>query len=191
MPEKRKKTLKTVLRILALTLVAVFVGINIYIWNAQSLTGNAMPMPFGFGAALVLSGSMEPALSVDDLIFVRQQDSYAVGDVVVFQSGTSLVVHRILEFTEDAVITKGDANNADDGEVALTALKGRVVGHIKNAGAFVRLLKSPIVSIALIAGAVFLLERSYRKEKEKGDDEMDQLKAEIRKLKEEAEKDLQ
>ena len=43
-------------------------GINVYLWNASSLAGNAMPMPFGFGMAVVLSGSMEPVLSVNDLL---------------------------------------------------------------------------------------------------------------------------
>lgn len=186
-----KKLLKTILRILALSLVAAFLGCNIYLWNAQSLTGNAMPMPFGVGAALVLSGSMEPTLSVDDLIFVKAQDGYEVGDVVVFQSGGSLVVHRIMEINGDMVITQGDANNAPDEEMELSRIRGEVVGCVENAGGIVRLLKSPIVSIGLVAGAVFLLERSYRKEKQQDDDEMDKIKAEIRKLKEEAQKDLQ
>lgn len=188
---KNKKLVKTVLRIVVLSCVAIFFGCNIYLWNAQSLTGNAMPMPFGYGTALVLSGSMEPELSIDDLIFVKEQDHYEVGDVVVFQDGSILVVHRILEINGETVITKGDANNADDGEMEISRIKGKVIGSVGNAGAVVRILKSPLVSIGLLAGAVFLLERSYRKEKEKGDNELDQLKAEIRKLKEEAEKDLQ
>ena len=187
-----KKRLKMILRIVALSLVGIFLGFNIYMWNAQSLTGNAMPMPFGFGAAIVLSGSMEPTLSVDDLIFVKEQESYAVDDVVVFQNGGILVVHRIIEMKEDGlVITQGDANNAPDEEMEISRIKGVVIGHIPNAGGIVRLIKSPIVSIGLLAVAVFLLERSYRKEKEKGENEMDAIKAEIRRLKAEAEQDLQ
>lgn len=182
-----KKRLKMILRIVALSLVAVFLGFNIYLWNAQSLTGNAMPMPFGFGAAIVLSGSMEPALSVDDLIIVREVEQYRVGDVVVFQSGSSLVVHRIIRLEGDMVATQGDANNAPDDEMDISVIKGIVVGRVKNAGGVVRLMKSPLVSISLVAGAVFLMERSYRKEKEQGDEELDKLKEEIRRLKAEQE----
>ena len=179
----KKKLLKTVLRIVALGCVGVFLGFNIYLWNAQSLTGNALPMPFGFGTAVVLSGSMEPELSVDDLIFVRESGSYAVGDVVVYQSGSMLVVHRIISLEGDKVVTQGDANNAPDSEISLSAIKGRVIGRVKNAGGAVRLMKSPVVSIGLLAGAVVLLERSYRKEKQQGDAKLEKIKEEIRQLK--------
>lgn len=184
----KKKMIKTVLRIVALSCVGIFLGCNIYLWNAQSLTGNALPMPFGVGVAVVLSGSMEPELSVDDVIFVRQQESYAEGDVVVFQSGGSVVVHRIVKLDGETVVTKGDANNTNDAEMNVSAIKGIVTGHVDGLGALVRLLKSPMVSIGLLAGAVFLMERSYRKDKQKGDDEMDAIKAEIRRLKAEQEK---
>lgn len=184
----KKKMIKTVLRIVALSCVGIFLGCNIYLWNAQSLTGNALPMPFGVGVAVVLSGSMEPELSVDDVIFVRQQESYAEGDVVVFQSGGSVVVHRIVKLEGETVVTKGDANNTNDAEMNVSAIKGIVTGHVDGLGALVRLLKSPMVSIGLLAGAVFLMERSYRKDKQKGDDEMDAIKAEIRRLKAEQEK---
>lgn len=187
MDKDKKKLLKTVLRIIALSCVAVFLGFNIYMWNAQTLTGNALPMPFGFGTAIVLSGSMEPVLSVDDLIFVRAQEAYNIGDMVVFQSGTVLVVHRIIAIDGDKATTKGDANNTDDGEIALSAIKGTVVGSVKNAGAVVRAVKSPVVSIALLVGAIFLLERSYRKEKQQGDAQLDRIKEEIRRLKAEQE----
>lgn len=183
----RNKLIKTILRCIALAAVGIFLGLNIYAWNAQSLMGNALPMPFGIGTAVVLSGSMEPTLSVDDLIIVKSQDSYEVGDVVVYQSGSILVVHRIISMDGTTMVTKGDANNADDGEMEVSIIKGAVVGRVKNAGATVRLLKSPLVSLGLLAGAVFLAERSYRKERQKGNDELEQIKEEIRRLKAEQE----
>jgi len=119
---------------------------------------------------------------------VQQQDGYEVNDVVVYQSGSSLVVHRVVRIDGEKVVTKGDANNAEDGEMDISQIKGEVIGHIDGAGATVRLLKSPMVSIGLLALAIFLLERSYRKEKQQGDEEMDAIKAEIRRLKAEQEK---
>ena len=187
MNKDNKNRLKTILRVVALSCVGIFLGFNIYLWNAQGLTGNALPMPFGFGSAVVLSGSMEPTFSVDDLIFVKAQDSYSVGDVVVYQSGSILVVHRIITIDGDTVVTQGDANNAADGEMDISLIKGRVIGSVSNAGAMVRLIKSPIVSIVLLAGSVLLLERSYRKEKQQGNEELDKIKEEIRRLKAEQE----
>ena len=187
MPANKKKLLKNVLRIVALSCVGMFLGFNIYMWNAQSLTGNALPMPFGFGTAIVLTGSMEPTLEIDDLIFVKSQESYDVDDVVVFQSGSMVVVHRIISIDGTMVITQGDANNAPDVEMDISVIKGVVVGRVKNAGAIVRLLKSPVVSVGLLAAAVLLMERSYRKEKEQSNEKLDKIKEEIRRLKAEQE----
>lgn len=182
------KTIKGVLRTLLLIVVSLILGVNIYLWNAQSLNGNALPMPFGYGAAVVLTGSMEPTIAADDLILVREQDEYEVGDIVVYQSGSMLVVHRVVELSEGTVTTKGDANNAADDPVRLELIKGEVVGTVPGVGGFVRLLKTPAVSILLVVGALLLLELSYRKDKEKGDDELEQIKAEIRRLKSDEEK---
>ena len=183
MPNK-KINVKTVLRVLALSLVALFLGLRIYSWNARSLTGNALPMPFGFGMATVLSGSMEPALSVDDVIFVAEADEYGVGDVVVFQSGNMVVAHRIIGINGDMVTTQGDANNTPDAEMPLSAIKGRVIGHVSGMGSIVRMLKTPVVTYGLLGGAIFLMERSFRREKQQKQDQLDQIKEEIRRLKE-------
>ena len=46
-----------------------------------------VPRVFGYSLINIVSGSMEPALSVGDLIIVTEQEDYEVGDVVVFQEG--------------------------------------------------------------------------------------------------------
>ena len=35
-------------------------------------------MVFGYGSAIILSGSMEPAISVDDVIIIAKQNSYNI-----------------------------------------------------------------------------------------------------------------
>ena len=120
------------LRILIICLAALFLIYKVYLWNVTTMKGNALPMPFGIGSAVILSGSMEPALSIDDVIFVVASDEYQVDDIVVFQSGETLVVHRILHIEGDTVITKGDANNVADEPVTLEQIKGRVGFHGAN-----------------------------------------------------------
>ena len=71
-----KEKLQAFLRAALVIVVSLVIGFNLYSWNARSLTGNVLPMPFGYGAAVVLSGSMEPAISVDDLIVVKAADGY-------------------------------------------------------------------------------------------------------------------
>lgn len=180
-----KKKILVILRIAVLIFVSLLVGIKLYNWNARNLTGNVLPMPFGYGASVVLSGSMEPAIKTNELILVKAEDSYEVGDVVVFQNGNVLVVHRIVAMDEETVVTRGDANNTDDQPIALEQIKGRVFAHIPHVGTVVRVIKTPVATIALILGAVLLVELPFQKEKEKKEEELEKIKAEIRRLKEE------
>ena len=182
-----KKKFPPILRTVFLIVVSLVLGINIYNWNARSLTGNVLPMPFGYGGAVVLSGSMEPTIMVDELIIVKAEENYAIDDIVVFQSGKMLVVHRLVELDGESAVTRGDANNADDAPIEIPQIKGKVIAHIPHVGAAVRLLKTPLATIILIVAAVLSVELPYRKEKDKKDDELERIKAEIRRLKEEQE----
>lgn len=160
-------------------------GINVYLANARGLVGNQLPMPFGYGAAVVLSGSMEPTFSQGDLIIVRQTDTFATGDVVVFQEGNTLVVHRIVEVGQGTVTTKGDANNAVDQPVEVSSVKGTVLFWIPYAGRIVTFLKSPVGTIGVFAAAVALIELPGRKEKQQDAQERQKLIDEIERLKKE------
>lgn len=171
-----------------LAAVGLILGLNLYHWNASALAGNALPMPFGTGAAVVLSGSMEPALSVNDVIIVREAESYRVGDIVVYDSGREMIVHRVIEQNGDTITTKGDANNAADEPIRAEAIKGRVVLSIPYAGAAVKALRSPVGMIVVILTAVLLIEGSFRREKENDENQLEEIKEEIRKLREEQER---
>ncbi|MBQ8293551.1 MAG: signal peptidase I [Bacilli bacterium] len=182
---KMNKKVLLGLRIGLYVLISVVLGLTVYSWNAKNLTGNALPMPFGVGSAIVLSGSMEPELSVNDLIFIKEVDEYLVNDVVVFQENSSLVVHRIIEINGDQVITQGDANNVADEAIAMSDIKGKVVMHIPFVGSIVSAIKSPIGIVCILGVAVVLLVLSYRKEKDEEIEKINKIKEEIRKLKEE------
>ncbi len=176
-----------ILRRLFLALFGLILGINVYLANANSVIGNKLPMPFGFGAAVVLSGSMEPALSVNDLLVIRKAGDYAVGDIVVYQDGHSLIVHRIVQDNGETVITRGDANHTEDSPIYRSNIKGVVVGHIPLLGAFVNALKTPIGILLVLLCAFLLIELSFRKEKEAGEEQIEAIKEEIRRLREEQE----
>ena len=123
-----------------------------------------MPMVLGFGTAVVQSGSMEPTLSVDDLLFVKEESSYDVGDIVVYRSGNMLVVHRITEISGDTVTAQGDANNTADEPFDASEIRGRVVGRIPAVGRVVGFLKTPFCFGLLMGGAALLLLMSFRRE---------------------------
>ncbi|MBR0232469.1 MAG: S24/S26 family peptidase [Synergistaceae bacterium] len=62
------------------------------------------------GIKLVVSGtSMIPALHPNDEIMVAKKPQYDLGDVVVFYyKNNSLLVHRIVSFSNERYICKGD-----------------------------------------------------------------------------------
>ena len=154
---KLSKKCKEILRVTAIVLAALIIGLNVYSFNASRLAGNAVPMPFGIGVAVVLSGSMEPEISSGDLLIVTEREGYAVEDIVVYQDGRMAVTHRIISISGDEVITKGDANNAPDDPITMSQIKGKVLFAIPLLGYLVDLIKTPIGTILILAAAVFLL----------------------------------
>ena len=178
-----KIQLKSVIRIAVLVLLAALVGVSIYSMNASMLGGNALPMPFGFGMTVVLSGSMEPALSVDDLLIVTPEDDYKVGDIVVFQTSRTAVVHRIVSIDGETFTTRGDANTGNDEPITKANIKGRVALAIPFVGILINFIKSPVGTILLLGAAVWLLESSFKKEKAQKADELEAIRREIEELK--------
>jgi hypothetical protein len=85
-------------------------------------------------------------------------------------------------------ITQGDANNTPDDPIQLSQIKGTVVMSIPLVGYLVNMIKTPLGTILILAAAVFLLERSFHKEKEKDLDKLEEIRREIEKLKEQSNK---
>ena len=75
--------------------------------------------------------------------------------------------------------------------MALDAIKGRMILVIPLVGVAVRFLQTLPGTLIVIALAVFLVNLSWTKEKEEDDREIERIKAEIRRLKEEEEKKQQ
>ena len=183
--QPHKKT-KNILRTVLLVFIALIIGLNIYAINASRLAGNAVPMPFGVGAAVVLSGSMEPALSTGDLLIIAEQDAYKINDIIVFQDGRIAVTHRIVDIKEEHIVTKGDANNTNDAPISPAQIKGKVVCAIPLIGYLVNAIKTPVGTLAVILLAIWLVERPYHTEKENDKKRLEEIKTEIEKLKQES-----
>lgn len=175
------------IRRLVLTLLGLLMGLQIYFVNAGRVMGDPLPMPFGYGAAVVLSGSMEPTYSAGDLLIVKKTDHYQTGDIVVYQSGRSLVVHRIIDMNGETVTTQGDANNAPDEPFAVSQIKGISVGSIPFVGTWFRILKTPVGLMAAFLCTIFLIEVSFRKQSDTDAAELEKIKEEIQRLKQDDE----
>lgn len=180
------KILKWSLRILRFLILSLLIGYGIFIANAKYVLHEQLPMLGGYGTAIVLSGSMQPEIEVDDLLFIKKCDSYEVNDVVTFvDTDLSLVTHRIVSYDPetDTFTTKGDANNTPDRTpLDPERIKGRVVGKISKFGRFFSLFQNPLFILLLVAIGIFLTEWSYRREKKSKSGSADKIRAEIESL---------
>ncbi len=120
----------------------------------------AIPKFIGFGEFNVISGSMEPEIPVGSLVYVKptEFDDLKERDIIAFESGASVVTHRIVSIEKDnqLITTKGDANsNPDFMPVAYTNIIGRVSLHIPFLGYVAAGLSKPIGK--LIAAIILII----------------------------------
>ncbi len=164
-------------------------GLSIYSWNAETILGNKLPMPFGYGVSVVLSGSMEPELMINDVVIIKETTDVKENDIVVFQENNMMIIHRIIQTDEKTITTKGDANNVEDAPISKNSVKGIMIAKIPKVGSIVQILKQPFVVAMILAAAFVLTEMSYRKEKTKDSEELTEIKKEISELLKELNKD--
>jgi signal peptidase len=143
-------------------LVALLLACNLYIIGARVIGGIDHPSIFGWSWAVVISGSMEDSISVNDMVVIHRQADYQPGDVITFRSADTIVTHRITEEHPDSYTTKGDANNAADLTPTMKSdVIGRVVLVIPGIGKFIEYLRTPLGMLCLVAIGFALIEIPY------------------------------
>ena len=187
MAQNKNKTLQIVVRCIIAVLLCAVLYTAVFFVAVKIKNPNAVPMPFGFGASLVLSGSMEPEISTDDLVFVKRADELHVGDVVLYNTGGSNVLHRITKIDGDIITTQGDANNTEDKPFSKSAVLGVYIGKIPSGGKIIRFVTNPpfvmaVVFLLIVAAVTWMFVEEHRERKK-----LDSIKAEIESIKAENE----
>jgi len=136
--------------------------INIY---KRVILKEQLPFVFGYGNAIIVTGSMAPAINPGDVVIISKQREYKSGDIVTYQGNNTPVTHRILEQTPEGYITGGDANNTDDGEVEEHRIMGKVVKVIPNAGNIILFLQRPLGMLIMLLGLFAMIEAPRLAEK--------------------------
>lgn len=189
MPEKVDNSqLKkpTVGRIVLIIFVLLVVYCCVFSLIARFVKSESIPMPLGFGAATVLTGSMEPTLHVNSVVVVTKASHYEVGDIVVYQTGGTPTIHRIIELDEASgmVVTQGDANNAPDEPFTTSRLKGKLAFSIPFVGIVFRFIKTVpgIIMILVLVFTLFYLSVRAKEQDAEAEAKADAMKNEIEKL---------
>ena len=158
-----KAETKIIIRRVVLVLLVLMLCLNIHILNTANIIGNQLAMPFNVGLATVQSNSMVPALNKGDLLLVKGEGEYEPGDIVVYQSQSKLVVHRIVSIESDTVTTKGDANNIEDVPFDSSQIKGKVIVNAPLLGYVIDFLKAPAGILLILVCVIVLIELSHCK----------------------------
>ncbi len=120
---------------------------------------------FGFAFLVVTTGSMEPEIDAGELVVIKENEEYKIGDIVTFvDQDDFLVTHRIVNLNEKSMITKGDNNDLLDEATNLRNIKGKVIAHSKVLGFFVLYLLKPLVFIYVIFLIILNIIRIFLKE---------------------------
>lgn len=128
-----------------------------------------VPSVFGYASLTIETGSMNgnsalvsggevKEVNIGDMIIIKDTGDYKIGDVITFLKEGDKVptTHRIIGYTDDGFITKGDANNAKDTvPVTYDEVIGEVVGHYPKLGKFSSWVKSE-GWIYIVAGLAIL-----------------------------------
>ena len=164
--------IKVVLGRILTAFLVLILGMNLYtIWQ-RNVKGEMNPKVFGYSTAVVLSGSMEPEISVNDMVIVKEMDEYDTGDVIMFRKDGSLVTHRIVQVTDLGLLTRGDANNTlDEGVLDPGNVEGKVVAVIGGIGVVIGFFQTTLgmcslVLVIFLFLLVYVADRKVFREKE-------------------------
>lgn len=149
-----------IIRIILSIVLTVLILANLWLLFAQYVLKQDPPKVFGYAQLIVTSGSMEPAFSPGDVVIIKEEEAYEMGDIVTFrQSGGSLVTHRIVGQNSQGFITRGDANNVEDSTLLPEyRIVGKVVAAVADMGFFLDFLKSPLGLLVIIMVGFLLIE---------------------------------
>lgn len=124
--------------------------------------------PFGIKTAIVLTGSMEPTLNINDFVIMKKPDKIKVNDIVSYKDKNSKneILHRVVKIKGNKITTKGDANNTEDEPINKNQVTGIYIGKVKCLGNVISFLTRPLVFSIIMALFFLMLIIPTKSEKE-------------------------
>ncbi len=122
-----------------------------------------VPRVMGYQEMAVLSGSMEPNIHVGSVVFVDDDvdpSTLEAGDVVTYyMNEDTFVTHRVqsVDTAAQTLVTKGDNNNADDGDISFSQIFGKAVFWVPYLGFLTIYMKTPVGIMAITVTIVLII----------------------------------
>lgn len=149
---------------LKIIIIAVGILLAIYFWPS-ALGGNT--------EILIVQGhSMLPTILPGSLVIAKQAPEYHIDDIVAYiqRSGAGsqkIIVHRIVDETENGFVLLGDNNpTRDPGFPQPEDILGKVIFSTPYVGDILALLRNPVL-LVMAAGVIGAIQMVQKRQKEK------------------------
>ena len=134
--------------------------LNLVLLFSKFVLKKEYPDILGYSYFEVLTGSMRNEINISDIVIVKSQANYQVGDIITYKSKNYVVTHRVVKVEENILVTKGDANNISDEPIYKNQVIGKVVHKIEKAGIYIKVftdIKVIILMFIIIMLIVFII----------------------------------
>ena len=178
--EKLKKSQKNKLMRKILVKVIYILLLPIILWELIIViktikNPNETPDVFGIKTFTIISGSMEPNISINDLVIIKEVDKSEIkeGDIISFKINNEIITHRVKNIETDEngetlYTTQGDANNIQDyNKIKFENIEGKYIGKIPKLGKITIVLQSKekLIIIIILLIIIYVIEEKNNKKK--------------------------
>lgn len=180
--------IKKVLWGIVLTIFGALVALVAWLAIDKFILQSPVPSAFGYATLIVDTGSMESELMIGDMILIKKTDDYKIGDIITYlhEGDTIPTTHRIINYTDDGFVTKGDNNNTKDTEdVTPDIIIGEVIHVFPKVGVFATWVQEEgwlyiVACLAIIALGSFIVkpEENQAEENQENNEENNEPKDE-------------
>lgn len=161
---KTQKVLKSIAYIVVILCLLFLVVIVVQLCIDKFKNKSPVPSAFGYASLTIQTGSMSGTLEIGDMIIIKGQDDYKIGDIVTFlpQNDVIPTTHRIVRMEGDKIYTKGDNNNSEDGEYITKAnIYGKVVCVLSGLGLFTNWFTQGFGWLFFVGGLLIIIVGVY------------------------------
>lgn len=148
-----KKFIRILLTVLS---IIIFLLLIILLVLGYHKSKDKIPYIFGFTGFVNTGTSMVPTILKDDLIIVKKEKSYEVGDIICFNNDGVITTHRIINIKDGFYETGGDNNIfLDQSKITDLNVYGKMVIRVPYVGKIINFINNHKWVITI--GLVFLL----------------------------------
>lgn len=153
------KVINFILNVL-LGIITVVIIIGAYYMYQVKIQKKDYANLFGYSLFEVATGSMKPTIQIGDVVIVKITKDVNKNDIIVYIDGDDIITHRLVEKSENNIVTRGDANNSEDKPIQESMIIGQVIKIVPQLGTWQNILSSPEV-LALIIVLIIILSIIY------------------------------